>query len=94
MLTPTPTPAVALIKEPNPPSDKYVPPFVKLTSPVSFPKYQGGTQVGLVAAPIGTKVKLVRITGLNVLINHDGQTISIPATSTDLLERMLGTAED
>ncbi len=107
--TPVPTPASAnatpvmqqrvekaqpVIKEPNPPSDNYVPDFVRLTSPISMPLFEKGQQTGIAAVPIGTKVKLVKIKGLTIEISHEGQKKQIPASSTDLLSRMLGTAED
>lgn len=82
------------IREPNPPSDNYVPTEVRLTTSTSFPVFEHGVQTGLSAPPIGTKVKLVKVTGFNVTVEYKGQQKSISASSTDLLQRMLGTADN
>lgn len=82
------------VKESNPPSDNYVPKEVRLTSSTAFPVFERGVQTGLSAPPVGTKVKLLKVTGYNVVVEYQGQQKSISATSTDLLQRMLGTADD
>jgi len=86
--------AQPVIKEPHPPSNNYVPPYVKLTSPISMPIIEKGKQVGIGSVPIGTKVKLDKINGMTVEITYQGQSKKISASSTDLLPRMLGTADD
>jgi hypothetical protein len=83
-----------VIKEPNRLSGNYVPEYVKLTSPISLPLFEKGEQTGIASIPVGTKVKLVKIKGSTVEISHEGQKKQIPASSTDLRLRMLGTAED
>jgi len=88
-----PPPVVPVIKEPNPPSDNYVPKEVVVTTAVAFPVKSGGVQTGLASIPAGTKVKLIKITGYNVLIEHKGSQKSISAGSTDLIEQMLGTRD-
>lgn len=80
------------IKEPQPPSENYVPPNVTLTSPISLPIFESGVQTGIRSIPIGTKVNLEKIKGIDVEINYDGQSKKIPNISTDLLPRMLGTS--
>jgi hypothetical protein len=82
------------VKESKPPSDNYVPTEVRLTSSTAFPVFEHGIQTGLSSPPIGTKVKVLKVTGYNVLVEYQGQQKSISATSTDLLQRMLGTADD
>ena len=82
------------VREPKPPRDNYVPKEVRLTSLIDFPVFERGVQIGLAAPPIGTKVKLLKITGYNVLVEYEGRQKTISASSTDLLERMLGTSDD
>lgn len=82
------------VKDANPPSDNYVPSEVRLTSSTAFPVFERGVQTGLNAPPIGTKVKLLKVTGYNVIVEYKGQQKSISAAGTDLLQRMLGTADD
>ena len=86
--------AVPVIKEPHPPSDNYVPPYVTVTSRISVPIMEKGKQVGVGSIPAGTKVKLDKINGMTLNVTYEGETKRISASSTDLLSRMLGTADD
>ena len=86
--------AAPVIKEPHPPSDNYVPPFVKVTSTVNVPIMKNGKQVGATVIPAGTQVKLDKINGMTINVTYEGETKRISASSTDLLPRMLGTADD
>ena len=98
-ITASSRPAVArkaerIIRKPRLRSNKYVPAEVRLTTSTAFPTFEHGVQTGLSAVPVGTKVKLVKIKGHNVLVEYQGQKKSIPSSSTDLLQRMRGTVED
>lgn len=86
--------AEPVIKEPNPPSDNYIPPRVRLTSAISIPIFEKGKQVGLSSIPVGTQVELNKINGVTVDVTYQGNKKTISASSTDLLARMLGTADD
>lgn len=86
--------ATPVIKEPNPPSDNYVPPYVKVTSPGGASIMKNGKQGGPTVIPAGTKVKLDKINGMTLTVTYEGETKRICASSTDLLPRMLGTADD
>lgn len=100
--TPTPIPtrtpevrrAERYVRESHPPSDNYVPNQVKLTSPEFYPIYDRGVQSGLAAAPIGTMVRVIQIEGDKIDVNLGGELKTIPVTHTDLLQRMLGTADE
>lgn len=86
--------AAPVIKEPRPRSDNYVPPYVKVTGNVGVPIMKNGKQVGTTVIPAGTQVKLDKINGMTINVTYEGETKRISASSTDLLPRMLGTADD
>ena len=83
-----------LLQEPKQRSGSYVPGEVKLTRSTTFPTFDGGVPTGLSALPVGTKVRVLKIAGHNLVVEYQGQKKSIPANSTDLSQRMLGLVED
>jgi hypothetical protein len=65
------------------------PPKVALLQPFSFPILLNGRVAGQARAPAGTLLRLVRINGQEVEIEFQNVRHSIPALSTDLMQRAL-----
>jgi len=59
-----------------------------------MPIVEHGHQIGINSVPAGAKVKLERLNGMTIDISYQGQTKKNSASLTDLLPRMLGTADD
>jgi hypothetical protein len=71
-------------------SDSYIPETVILTADVSFPIRSGSVQTGVRGVRKGTRVKLYKISGQNVILTYEGLAVATPAYNTDLLGRMTG----
>jgi len=89
----TATPSVS-IAESNTPPDDYVPKQVRLKRAVKLNLYSDDKQhIGVATLKAGDYLPLARIAGEKVEVEFNGTKYPISATETDLLEQMLGTAE-
>ena len=64
------------------------PPTVSLVKIVTVPVIIKGKEMGSVEVPIGTDVKVLRVTKDKIVIGYMGGTKSIPISSTDLPDRV------
>jgi hypothetical protein len=93
MATPTPPPATP------PPLDFATvartpalwPPQVALTQAKSFPVNLNGRVVGEAKAPVGTVLKVVRLSGVQAEVEFQGARHWVPVASTDFMSRALAT---
>ena len=91
--TPEPTPEATPTPEPPPEltklSRRELPLQVKLTQPVTFSIQREGRPAGVVNAPDGSMVRLVRVKSDALLDVQFGQIVqSVPVDSTDILDRV------
>ncbi len=59
---------------------------VALLKPVAFPVLLDGRVAGSVTVPIGTRLRLLRVSGQFLEVEHHAQKQVVPATSTDLMQ--------
>ena len=61
---------------------------VKLSRPVEFPIIANGKQAGTASVPPGVPVKVLGVEGNNLVVQCGGVTQRIPASATDVVERI------
>ena len=89
----TPTPAATatpsdLDAELSNADARTLPRQVKLSRAVEFPIMANGVQAGSASVPPGVPVKVIGIEGNNVVVQCGGVTQRIPASSTDIVDRI------
>lgn len=73
--------------------ENYVPKTVTLRQSITVAKWKGDKHEGFETVHSGTKVKVARIEGSNVVVDYKDNLVKVRALGTDLLDQMLEAAE-